>query len=110
MIVMALQQKDEKVNYMTLSKKTTSVLAMATIAAGVAVAMSTNFVAKANAATTTSTSTTDTSSNTTKGGPMTGNGRGEGPNVDRSDMGSEQLAQVQSDEANGAPQQNGAQQ
>jgi hypothetical protein len=52
---------------------------------------------------------TNTPTTASKGGPKTGNGRGEGPNVDRSDMGKQQLAQVQSDEANGAPQQGGAQ-
>ncbi|MDR0199736.1 MAG: hypothetical protein LBI43_04070 [Streptococcaceae bacterium] len=41
------------------------------------------------------------------GGPKTGNGVGKGPNVDRSDMSASQLAQVQKDEANGAPQQDG---
>jgi hypothetical protein len=38
---------------------------------------------------------------------MTGGGKGQGPTVDRSDMSAEQLAQVQKDEANGAPQQTG---
>ncbi|WP_260361377.1 hypothetical protein [Lactococcus cremoris] len=41
------------------------------------------------------------------GGPKTGNGVGKGPTVDRSDMSSAQLAQVQKAEANGAPQQTG---
>ncbi|WP_231105833.1 hypothetical protein [Lactococcus cremoris] len=41
------------------------------------------------------------------GGQKTGNGVGKGPTVDRSDMSSAQLAQVQKDEANGAPQQTG---
>ena len=41
------------------------------------------------------------------GGPKTVNGVGKGPTVDRSDMSSAQLAQVQKDEANGAPQQTG---
>jgi hypothetical protein len=70
---------------------------------------STSTVQTTSTSTTSGTTTSETAPATsTKGGPKTGNGRGEGPTVDRSDMGAEQLAQVKSDEANGAPQQDGS--